>query len=103
MEPTPVVITLPKNIKKLREILLSKPCGSERVKLDVSFWRVKRLFVLAFDDSNSGKNKIERNSHQKYFLSRVDISNYKISIEGRNFYDQPINNLSKKLAKGQKD
>ena len=32
------------------------------------------------------------NSHQKYFLSRIEIKNYKIEIDGRNFYDQPINN-----------
>ena len=69
------------------------------VKLDHLFWRVKRLFALAFDDTNSGKNKVERNSHQKYFLSRVNISNYKISIDGSYFYDQTINNLSKKNSK----
>ena len=32
------------------------------------------------------------NSHQKYFLSRIEIKNYNIEIDGRNFYDQPINN-----------
>ena len=31
-------------------------------------------------------------SHQKYFLSRIEIKNYNIEIDGRNFYDQPINN-----------
>ena len=28
---------------------------------------------------------------KKYFLSRVKIENYNIEIDGRNFYDQPIN------------
>ena len=31
------------------------------------------------------------NSYQKYFLVRVEIKNYIIEIDGRNFYDQPIN------------
>ena len=32
------------------------------------------------------------NSHQKCFLLRVEIKNYNIEIDWRNFYDQPINN-----------
>ena len=30
------------------------------------------------------------NSHQKYFLLRLEIKNYNIEMDGRNFYDQPI-------------
>ena len=32
-------------------------------------------------------------SHQKYLLPRVNIENYNIEIDGRNFYDQPSNDL----------
>ena len=32
----------------------------------------------------------------KIFFPRVDIENYNIEIDGRNFYDQPINDLIKK-------
>ena len=32
---------------------------------------------------------------KKYFLPRVDITNYNVLIDGRNFYDQPINDLIK--------
>ena len=31
-----------------------------------------------------------KNSHIKYFLPRVNITNYNILIDSRNFYDQPI-------------
>ena len=62
-----------------------------RFPLDASFQRVNRLFVLAFDNTENGNKKVERDIHRKYFLPRVDITNYKILIDGRNFYDQPIN------------
>ena len=62
-----------------------------RFPLDASFQGVRRLFVLAFDNTDNGAKKIERNSHTKYFLPRVHITNYNVLIDGRNFYDQPIN------------
>ena len=46
---------------------------------------------------------------KKYFLARVKIENYNIKIEGRNFYDQPINDSIKqndevkKVSAGQGD
>ena len=46
---------------------------------------------------------------KKYFLPRIKINNYNIEIDGRNFYDQPINDLIKqydevrKILKGQGD
>ena len=64
--------------------------------LDASFQGFNRLFVLGFDNTNNGDNKVERDSHRKYFLPRVDISNHNTLIDGRNFYDQPINNQIKK-------
>ena len=70
-----------------------------RFPLDASFQRVNRLFVLAFDNTNNGDNKVERNSHRKYFLPGVDITNYNVLIDGRNFYDQSINNQIKKYEK----
>ena len=54
------------------------------------------MFVLAFNDVNNDANKIERDSHRKYFLPRVNITNYNVLIDGRNFYDQPINDQIKK-------
>ena len=54
------------------------------------------MFVLAFDNTDNGDNKVERNSHRKYFLSRLDITSYNVLIDGRNFYDQPISDQIKK-------
>ena len=68
----------------------------KRFPLDASFQGVNRLFVLAFDDTNNGDNKVEIDSHRKYFLPRVDITNYNVLIDGRNFYDQPVNEQIKK-------
>ena len=94
------------------KIETNKPVKNQscrRFLLDVSFQGVKRLFVLAFDNTNNGPNKVERNSHKKYFLPRVDITDYNVLICGRNFYDQPINNSIKqydeirKIATGKGD
>ena len=64
--------------------------------LDASFQGVNRLFVLAFNDANNDDDKVERDSHRKYFLPRVDIINYNVLIDGKNFYDKPINDQIKK-------
>ena len=54
------------------------------------------MFVLAFDNTNNCDNKVERNSHRKYFLPRINITNYNVLIDGRNFYDQRISDQLKK-------
>ena len=80
-----------------------------RYPLDASFWGVRRLFVLVFNNAENGAKKVERNSHRKYFLPRVNITNCNVLIDGRNFYDQPINDIMKqydeirKTATGQWD
>ena len=48
-------------------------------------------FVLAFDSTNNIANRVQRDSHRKYFLPRVDITNCNVLIGGRNLYDQSIN------------
>ena len=85
---------------------------------DASFQGVKRLFVLVFKNTtvnvlnnpiSNTNNRVLRNSHTKYFLPRVNITNYNVLIDGRNFYDQPINDSIKqcdeirKTATGQGD
>ena len=77
--------------------------------LDASFQGVNRLFVLAFDNTNNGDNKVERERHRKYFYPRVDITNYNVLIDGRNLDDQPTNDQIKnydvirKIATGKGD
>ena len=70
----------------------------KRFLLHASFQGVNKLFVLAFDNTNNGNNKVERDSHRKYSLPRVNITNYNVCISAisRNFYEQPINDQIKK-------
>ena len=78
-----------------------------RELLDSTYEGVQRLFVLAYNNTNDNVNR-DADSFKKYFLARVKIENYKIEIDGRNFYDQPINDLIKqhkvrKVSTGQGD
>ena len=43
-----------------------------RFPLDASFQGVNILFVPAFDNTNNGANRVERDSHRKYFLPKVN-------------------------------
>ena len=66
------------------------------------------MFVLAYDNA-AGNDQVSIDSFKKYFLPRVKIENYNIEIDGRNFYDQPINDSIKqydevrKISTGQGD
>ena len=66
------------------------------------------MFVLAYRD-RSGANRVTADSHRIYFLPRIKSENYNIEIDGRNFYNQPINDLIKqfdevrKVSTGQGD
>ena len=57
--------------------------------IDQSFQGVHRLFVLSFKDENG------RKSHKQYYLLTVEIRDYNVMIDGRNFFDQPITNYLK--------
>ena len=67
-----------------------------RFPLDASFQGVNRLFVLAFSNTDNDANKVERDSHRKYFLPRVNVTNYNVLIDGRCFYDRDISDQIKK-------
>ena len=60
-----------------------------RESIDSSCQGINKLFVLAYE---GGDNIIRVNSPRRYFLRRPEIKNYKIEIDGRNFYSQTINN-----------
>ena len=59
------------------------------------------MFVLAYNNKE-GDDKVSVDSYKKYFLQRVKIENYKIEIDGRNFYDQPINDSVKQYDETRK-
>ena len=50
------------------------------------------MFVLAYA---RGDNVTNEDSYRKYFLLRLKIKNHNIKSDGRNFYDQSINDLIK--------
>ena len=56
------------------------------------------MFVFAFDNKQNNDQKVKKTSHTKYFLPRVYITNYNELIDGRNVYDQPINDQIKKYG-----
>ena len=74
-----------------------------RFPLDAFFQGMNRLFVFAFNNTENDTNKVERDSHRKYFLPRVNITNYNVLIDGRNFYAHPINDQIKKYDEIRKD
>ena len=64
--------------------------------LDSYFQGVRRFLVLAFDNADNSTKEVERNSHTKDFFPGVNITNYNVLTDGRNFYDQSINDQIKK-------
>ena len=71
--------------------------------IEPSFQGVNRLFVLAFE------NDVQRASNKRYYIPNVEIKDYNVMIDGKNFFDQPIKNDKatyeniRKIAIGQGD
>ena len=71
--------------------------------INPSFQGVNRLFVLSFE------NEANRKLHSTYYLPKAEIKDYNVMIDGKNFFDQPINSDLKtyenirKIATGQGD
>ena len=53
------------------------------------------MFVLAYNNTTAD-NKVSVDSYKNNFLPRVKIENFDIEIDGKNFYDQPMNDPIKK-------
>ena len=58
------------------------------INLDPSFQGVNRLVVMTY---NRVDNQPTRNGQRKCYLPRISLNKYVI-IDGRNFYDNPIEN-----------
>ena len=71
--------------------------------IEPSFQGVNRLFVLAFE------NDAQRTSNRRYYIPNVEIKDYNVMIDAKNFFDQPIKNDKemyeniRKIATGQGD
>ena len=68
----------------------------KRIMLDASYPGENSLFAIRFDENDDSIFKVERNSHKKYFLPRVDIKDSNVLIDSRNCYDQAINDELRK-------
>ena len=90
---------------KVVEIAAANAEKQIRELLDSSYEGVKR-FVLAYDNAVGNKQDFV-GSFKEYFLARVKIKICNIKVDGRNFYDQPINdsikqyNEVRKISTGQ--
>ena len=69
--------------------------------VEPSFQGVNRLFILTFEiDAQRTRNKI-------YYLPNVEIKDYNVMTDGKNFFDQPVKNNKvtyeniRKVATGQ--
>ena len=76
--------------------------------LDASYQGVQRL-LFSLIEIVVLLTRVTADSRRRYFLPIIKIENYNIEIDGRNFYDQPINDLIKqydevrKVSAGQGD
>ena len=71
--------------------------------VEPSFQEINRLFVLSFE------NDAQRTSNKIYYLPNVEIKDYNVIIDGKNFFHQPVKNGKitydniRKIATGQGD
>ena len=65
------------------------------------------MIVIAYQRGDA--NYVNEEAFNKYFLPKITIEKYNVEIDGRNFYDQSINDLIKqyeevrKISTGQGD
>ena len=71
--------------------------------IEPSFQGVNKLFVLAFE------NDAQRTSNERFCIPNVEIKDHNVMIDGKNFFDQPVNNDKvtydniRKIATGPRD
>ena len=63
------------------------------INLDPSFQGVNRLFVTAYNRLDGQPN---RDDQRKYYLPRIDLNKCNVIIDGKNFYDNPIESDTEK-------
>ena len=61
------------------------------INLDPSFQGVNRLFITVYNRlAAANNNQFDKDSQQIYYFPRNDLNKYNVIIDGRNFYDIPI-------------
>ena len=63
------------------------------INLDPSFQGVNRSFVMAYNRANGQPT---RNGQRKYYLPIINLEKYNVIIDGRDFYDNPIESAIEK-------
>ena len=61
--------------------------ATKYINLDPSFQGVNRLLLMAY---NRAAGQATSDGQRKYYLPRIDLKKYNVIIDGRNFYDNPI-------------
>ena len=65
--------------------------ATKYIYLDPSFQGVNRLFIIEYNRlAAANDNQFNKDSQQIYYLPRNDLNKYNVVIDGRNFYDNPI-------------
>ena len=57
--------------------------------IDPTFTKVSRLFVLLFETNDKGDR---RDSFSHYYVTNVEIKDFKVLIDGKSFFDLPAKN-----------
>ena len=60
------------------------------------------MFVPAYFIADGENDEAGIKNNKKYFIPRGEIRNYNVLIDGRNFYDQPNNDIIKQHDKVRK-
>ena len=61
----------------------------------VHHFRVLKDYLFLVIDAGAANNETGIKDNRKYFFSKRKSENYDVLIDGRKFYDQPINDLIK--------
>ena len=69
------------------ELLAQKP--NLNYLVEPSFHEINRLFVLAYE------NDAQRTRNKRYYLPNVEIKDYNVTTDGKNFFDQQVKKTTK--------
>ena len=58
--------------------------------IDPTFTKVNRLFVLSFE------NEEDRTSFSNYYVPKIEIKDFNVLIDGKNFFDVPVKTKKKR-------
>ena len=75
---------------------IQPPNNNLNYLIDPTFINVNRLFVLSFSRKN---NTDSRSSYSNYYVSKVEIKNFNVLIDGKSFFDLPVKKVEEAWKK----